>query len=59
MAKQISAKTLLAKHVTRKDRILLLNPPVEETRYNWIRWNQPVDLLKIGSAPSRREGMPR
>ena len=32
-----------------KDRILLVNPPVEETRYSWIRWNQPLDLLKIAS----------
>jgi hypothetical protein len=26
-----------------------LNPPVEETRYSWLRWNQPLDLLKIAS----------
>jgi hypothetical protein len=49
MANNVTAKTLLAKHVTSRDRILLLNPPVEETRYSWIRWNQPLDLLKIGS----------
>jgi hypothetical protein len=49
MAKIITANTLLAKHVTRRDCILLLNPPVEETRYSWIRWNQPLDLLKIAS----------
>jgi hypothetical protein len=49
MAKIVSANTLLSKHVTRRDRILLLNPPVEETRYSWIRWNQPLDLLKIAS----------
>src|SRR5262249_58011675 len=49
MAKTVTANTLLSKHVTRRDRVLLLNPPVEETRYSWIRWNQPLDLLKIGS----------
>jgi len=49
MAKIITANTLLSKHVTRRDRVLLLNPPVEETRYSWLRWNQPLDLLKIAS----------
>src|SRR5204863_4591919 len=48
MAKIITANSLLSKHVTRRDRVLLLNPPVEETRYSWIRWNQPLDLLKLG-----------
>jgi hypothetical protein len=49
MAKIVTANTLMSKHVTRRDRVLLLNPPVEETRYSWVRWNQPLDLLKIGS----------
>src|SRR5437870_826848 len=49
MAKIITAKSLLSKHVTRRDRVILLNPPVEETRYSWLRWNQPLDLLKIAS----------
>jgi hypothetical protein len=48
MGKQITAKTLVARHVRQRDRVLLLNPPVEETRYSWVRWNQPLDLLKIG-----------
>lgn len=48
MAKLISAKSLLSK-LTPKDRILLVNPPVEETRYSWIRWNQPLDLLKLAA----------
>ncbi len=47
--KQISAKSLLAKHVASRDRVLLVNPPVEETRYSWIRWNQPLDLLKLAA----------
>lgn len=49
MAKVITANSLLSRHVTRRDRVLLLNPPVEETRYSWLRWNQPLDLLKIAS----------
>lgn len=49
MAKIITANALLSRQVTRRDRILLLNPPVEETRYSWLRWNQPLDLLKIAS----------
>src|SRR5438132_7905867 len=49
MAKILTAKALLSKHVTRRDRVVLLNPPVEETRYSWLRWNQPLDLLKMGS----------
>jgi hypothetical protein len=49
MAKTITAKKLLAKHVTRGDRVLLVNPPVEETRYSWLRWNQPLDLLTLGA----------
>jgi hypothetical protein len=49
MAKIITANSLLSKHVTCRDRVLLLNPPVEETRYSWLRWNQPLDLLKMGS----------
>jgi hypothetical protein len=48
MAKIITGNSLL-KRITRRDRVLLLNPPVEETRYNWVRWNQPLDLLKLGS----------
>ena len=39
----------LLKQVQIGDRILLVNPPVFETRYNWLRWNQPLDLLRIGA----------
>ncbi|MBI3301435.1 MAG: hypothetical protein HYZ72_05065, partial [Deltaproteobacteria bacterium] len=49
MAKKLTAEVLLSKHVSRKDRVLLINPPVEETRYSWLRWNQPLDLLKLAS----------
>ncbi len=49
MAKIIAAQSLISKYVRRNDRILFVNPPVEETRYSWLRWNQPLDLLKIAS----------
>ncbi len=49
MGKPITSEKLLARQVRRKDRVLLVNPPVEETRYSWVRWNQPLDLLKLGS----------
>src|SRR5258708_34963143 len=49
MAESVSARHLLERHVSSNDHVLLLNPPVEETRYSWVRWNQPLDLLKLGS----------
>ena len=49
MPKAVTAETLLNGYVSRSDCILLVNPPVEETRYAWLRWNQPLDLLKIGA----------
>lgn len=48
MPKTVTARTLLNKRMSRSDCILLVNPPVEETRYAWLRWNQPLDLLKVG-----------
>jgi hypothetical protein len=30
-------------------RVLLINPPVYERRYHWLRWNQPSDLLRLSS----------
>lgn len=30
-------------------RVLLINPPVVDTRYEWIKWNQPLDLLKLST----------
>ena len=32
-----------------KARVLLINPPVQEKRYHWIRWNQPVELLRLST----------
>jgi hypothetical protein len=56
MPKAITAKTFMNKCVSRSDCILLVNPPVEETRYAWLRWNQPLDLLKIGGYLKQRVG---
>jgi hypothetical protein len=39
----------LKKHLTRRSRVLLVNPPVQERRYHWLRWNQPLDLLRLSS----------
>lgn len=33
----------------KQSRVLLINPPVVDSRYAWIRWNQPLDLLKLGT----------
>src|SRR5438128_1385253 len=41
--------TYCGKNVTSEDRVLLINPPVIETRYQWLRWNQPLDLLRLSS----------
>lgn len=32
-----------------EDVILLINPYIYDVRYPWIKWNQPVGLLKIGT----------
>ena len=48
MTKSVTGQALL-KQVQKGDRILLVNPPVFETRYSWLRWNQPLDLLRIGA----------
>jgi len=37
-------------------RVLLINPPVVDSRYPWIRWNQPLDLLKLGAVLSEAHG---
>ncbi|HVS80639.1 MAG TPA: hypothetical protein VHE60_02800 [Pyrinomonadaceae bacterium] len=39
----------LKKNCSSRDRILLVNPPVIESRYQWVRWNQPLDLLKLST----------
>lgn len=47
MTKAVTGRTL-CKRATKRDQVLLVNPPVFETRYSWLRWNQPLDLLRIG-----------
>jgi hypothetical protein len=37
-------------------RVLLVNPPVVDSRYPWIKWNQPLDLLKLGTALKKMHG---
>jgi hypothetical protein len=32
-----------------RSKVLLVNPPVQEKRYHWLRWNQPQDLLRLSS----------
>ena len=50
MAKLISKPSAyLKKHLGRRSRVLLINPPVQERRYHWIRWNQPTDLLRLST----------
>jgi hypothetical protein len=42
-------ESFFRKLLGKKRRVLLINPPVEERRYHWIRWNQPTDLLRLSS----------
>lgn len=37
-------------------RVLLINPPVVDSRYPWIKWNQPLDLLKLGTTLKKMHG---
>lgn len=37
------------KNRPRPIRVLLLNPPVYDFRFDWARWHQPCGLLRIGS----------
>ncbi len=30
-------------------KVLLVNPPVQEKRYHWLRWNQPLELLRLST----------
>jgi hypothetical protein len=36
--------------------VLLVNPPVHDTRYAWLKWNQPADLLRLGTFLEREVG---
>ena len=46
--KVISSEDWLKK-LTVSDKVLLINPPVQEIRYAWSKWNQPTDLLSLSS----------
>jgi hypothetical protein len=37
-------------------RVLLINPPVVDSRYPWISWNQPLDLLKLATYLQQNNG---
>lgn len=37
------------RQLSAESRVLLINPPVHERRYHWIRWNQPLELLKLSA----------
>ena len=34
---------------TDRERVLLINPPVYDTRLHWAQWQQPTRLLRLGS----------
>lgn len=37
------------KEINPQAKVLLINPPVQEVRYAWIRWNQPTTLLMLST----------
>ena len=37
------------RHLDGSARVLLVNPPVQERRYHWLRWNQPSELLRLST----------
>lgn len=43
------AETFFRCQLGPSSRVLLINPPVEEQRYHWLRWNQPADLLRLST----------
>lgn len=50
MATLIPAGAEYLKHaLPAKARVLLVNPPVQEKRYHWLRWNQPLDILRLST----------
>jgi hypothetical protein len=49
MGDRVDLQTFVGKELTSASRVLLINPPVWESRYQWIKWNQPLDLLKLST----------
>jgi hypothetical protein len=39
----------LKRELSNSSRVLLINPPVQERRYHWLRWNQPTELLRLST----------
>ena len=39
----------LRRHLDGSAHVLLINPPVQERRYHWLRWNQPSELLRLST----------
>src|SRR3954451_10473777 len=39
----------LGTQIGSESHLLLINPPVEERRYHWLRWNQPLELLRLST----------
>ena len=50
MARLVSDPSLYFRHhLGGSSRVLLINPPVQERRYHWLRWNQPSELLRLST----------
>src|SRR4051794_39721135 len=43
------AAAFFKERIEPRSRVLLINPPVHERRYHWLRWNQPTDLLRLST----------
>lgn len=43
------AARYLKRNLDKRSRVLLVNPPVQERRYHWLRWNQPMELLRLST----------
>lgn len=57
MSEQITSAALFQSYEpeTNPKRVLLFNPPVYDTRFPWINWQQPVALLQLGTLLHRYE----
>jgi hypothetical protein len=42
---ELFTSSQILKQITGK--VLLINPPVIDSRYPWVSWNQPLELLKL------------
>jgi len=48
MPEHVLCQDYIRGNYSSRDKLLLINPPVIEIRYPWVKWNQPLDLLKLG-----------